>query len=80
MVSRAAAAVDKLLLECAQLLSKHGYLVAAKGPKYLDDEHEAALAQAKKSGYRFVSKHGVVLEEGDPERLLVVFEQDILAL
>ena len=75
VVSRAAAAVDRLLVECAQLLARHGHLVAAKGPKYLAEEHDAALAQAKKLGYRFVSKHSVQLEDGDPERLLVVFER-----
>lgn len=74
-VTRATGAADAVLAECADLMQRHGHVVIFKGPAYDDAEHAAALRAAERLGYRFVTRRAVRLEEGDPERLQVVFEK-----
>lgn len=75
VVSRAAAAVDKLLVETRDLVAPNGYLLVAKGPAYAGEEHERALRQAGKAGFRFVSDRAVRLTPEDPERRIVVWRR-----
>ena len=75
VVSRAAGPVDRLLPELEPMLAPHARAVVYKGPNYSQEEHEAAIAVAERLGLRFVVVNAVQLEDGDPERLFVVFER-----
>ena len=46
-----------------------------KGPSFISEEKSDAMRVCSNFGYRFVNQQAVVLEEGDPERLLVVFQR-----
>jgi 16S rRNA (guanine527-N7)-methyltransferase len=73
---RAMGQASLILEEAADLLEKSGHLVIYKGPAFAGDERQAALAACTGLGYRFVSERRVVLEDGDPERVMVVFERN----
>ena len=76
VVSRAAAAVDKLLIECVELLAHKGHLIAFQGPGYDEAAHERALNVAEQKGYRFVTITGLQLLPEAPERMLITFQRD----
>jgi 16S rRNA (guanine527-N7)-methyltransferase len=75
VVCRAMGQAAEVLAESADLLHKSGHLVIYKGPAFAGDERTVALAAAVKHGFRFVSERSCVLEEGDPERVMVVFQR-----
>lgn len=75
VVSRAMGAGEEVLVEAAQLLAPHGHLILYKGPAFAGEERERTLSACPALGYRFIAERTVVLEAGDPERILVVFER-----
>jgi 16S rRNA (guanine527-N7)-methyltransferase len=72
---RAMGQASEVLVESAQLLHKSGFCVIYKGPAFAGDEKAAALKAGEALGYRFVSERRVVLEDGDPERVMAVFQR-----
>lgn len=72
---RAMGQAAEVLAEAADLLHKSGHLALYKGPAFAGAERDAALQACGRLGYRFVNEHRVVLDEGDPERVMVVFER-----
>ncbi len=75
VVSRAMAACNEVLAEAAPLLQKSGHLIVFKGPNYPGEEEQKALVSCKHLGFRALSQRWVTLEDGDPERVQVVFER-----
>lgn len=75
VVTRATGQTDVLLQECAPMIAAGGCLLLMKGPAYEGAEHNAALKAAKMWHYYHESTQRVQLEDGDPERLLVVFRR-----
>jgi 16S rRNA (guanine527-N7)-methyltransferase len=75
VVSRAMAQCDEVLDEAAALLQPHGHCVVFKGPAFAGEERERTMGACARLGYRFVSERRVVLEDGDPERVMVIFER-----
>ena len=72
---RAMGQADEVLQESANLLHKSGFCVIWKGPAFAGDEKERALTACERLGYRFVSERRVVLEDGDPERVMAIFQR-----
>lgn len=64
---------DLVLREAADLVRPHGYVALYKGPAFAGDERERTLAAGEKLGYRSIAERRVVLEDGDPERIIVIF-------
>jgi 16S rRNA (guanine527-N7)-methyltransferase len=75
VVCRAMGQAAEVLAEAADLLHKSGHLAIYKGPAFAGEERDHALAAAGRLGYRFVSDRRVVLEDGDPERLIVIYQR-----
>lgn len=75
VTSRAMAQAVEVLTEAAPLLRRHGHCIIYKGPAYLGEERKSALIRSTKLGYRHVADRSLVLEPGDPERILTVFER-----
>lgn len=75
VVSRAAGPVDRMLEETMHMVEPHGHLVIAKGPNYGGEEQERAEVTARKCGYVWVADNAIVLEPGDPERRILIFER-----
>ena len=75
VVSRAMAATAEVIAEAAPLLQKSGHLIVFKGPAYPGTEEQAAVEACRHLGFRAVSQRWVQLEEGDPERVQVVFQR-----
>ncbi len=75
VVSRAMGQAADVLRSAEPLLRVHGHCIIYKGPAFAGDEEQAALTTAKHLGFRFVSCRWVRLEDGDPERVQVVFER-----
>jgi 16S rRNA (guanine527-N7)-methyltransferase len=75
VVCRAMGQAADVLGESADLLHKSGHLVVYKGPAFAGPERDAALAACARLGLRHVSDRDVVLEEGDPARVLAVFQR-----
>lgn len=75
VTSRAMGQAAEVLEQAAPLLRRHGNLVIWKGPAFAGDEREAAIAICPRLGFRHVSDRTVVLEPGDPERVVAVFER-----
>jgi 16S rRNA (guanine527-N7)-methyltransferase len=73
VVARAVGSVSKLMPEAAPLLVYGGRLIVMKGPAYDDAERDAVRASARSHGFEQVDEVAVRLEEGDPERLIIVF-------
>lgn len=64
---------DLVLEEAADLVRPHGHVVMSKGPSYVGEERDRTLAAAEKLGYRLVTERGLVLDEGEGERIIAVF-------
>ena len=75
LVSRAVGQTALLMQEAAPMLAPDASLVLYKGPQYEGDEHKAALKAAKQFYYAFDRIERLQLEDGDPERLLVVYRR-----
>lgn len=75
VVSRAMGQCDEVLSEASPLLGNHGHCIVYKGPAFAGKERERTLLYAEELGYRFVDDRRVSLDEGDPERVMVVFER-----
>lgn len=75
VTSRAMGQASDVLHESAGLLHKSGFCVIWKGPAFAGEEKQAALLACEKLGFRFVSERRVVLEDGDPERVMAVFQR-----
>ena len=75
VVCRAMGQASEILAECADLLHKSGHCVIYKGPAFAGDERDTAQTTASKLGYRYVSERRVVLEEGDPERVMAIYQR-----
>ena len=75
VVSRAVGQTALLMQECAPLLAPDGYLILYKGPQYEGEEHNKALKAGKQFFYAHIKTVKLRLEDGDPERLLVVFKR-----
>ncbi len=73
---RAMGQTDEILAEASDLLHKSGHLIVYKGPAFAGDERAKAVDACHRLGFRLVSERAVVLDEGDPERLLVVFVRE----
>ncbi len=76
VVCRAMGQAAEILAESADLLHKSGHVVIYKGPAFAGPERAAALSAAVRCGFRFLSERRVVLEEGDPERVMVIFQRN----
>jgi 16S rRNA (guanine527-N7)-methyltransferase len=63
------------LAESADLLHKGGHLALYKGPAFAGEERDEALAACARLGYRLVNQREVVLEEGDPARVMAIFQR-----
>ncbi len=74
---RAMGQAADVLQESATLLHKSGFCVIYKGPAFAGEEKAAALVVCEKLGYRFVSERRVTLEDGDPERVMVIYQRII---
>jgi len=72
---RAMGQAEAVLVESADLLRKSGHCLIWKGPGFAGDERSVVLAAAGRLGYRFVAERRSVLDDGDPERVLVVFQR-----
>ncbi len=75
VTARAVGQTDKLMEEAKALLEHKGHLVLAKGPGYKGDEERRARSAAKKLGYHVGEVISLQLEDGDPERYLLVFQR-----
>lgn len=75
LVSRAVGQTALLMQEAAPMLAPDAPLILYKGPQYEGDEHKAALKAAKQFYYVFDRIERLQLEDGDPERLLVVYRR-----
>ena len=65
----------EVLHESVHLLHKGGHLVIWKGPAFAGDEKAMALSACNQLGFTHVGERSVVLEEGDPERVMVIFQR-----
>jgi 16S rRNA (guanine527-N7)-methyltransferase len=72
---RAMGQADEVLQESANLLHKSGFCVIWKGPAFAGEEKAKALTACERLGFRFVSERRVVLEDGDPERVMAIFQR-----
>jgi 16S rRNA (guanine527-N7)-methyltransferase len=70
-MGRAAAVLE----EAADLLHKSGHLVLYKGPAFAGAERDEALRACDRLGYRLVNQRQLVLEEGDPGRVMAIFQR-----
>ena len=73
---RAMGQTADVLAEAADMVRPHGHVVIYKGPAFAGDERTAAEAAAKKLGYHLAGERGVVLAEGDPERVMLIYQRD----
>ena len=64
-----------VLAEAGDLLHKSGHCAIYKGPAFAGDERDEALQACDRLGYRLVNQRQVVLEDGDPERVMVIFQR-----
>jgi 16S rRNA (guanine527-N7)-methyltransferase len=64
-----------VLAEAADLLHKSGHLALYKGPAFAGEELDEALRACDRLGYRLVNQRQVVLEEGDPGRVMAIFQR-----
>ncbi len=74
---RAMGQTAEIMAEAADLLHKSGHLMLFKGPAFAGDERAAAITACERLGYRLVSERRVILEDGDPERVLVVVQRTL---
>ena len=72
---RAMGQAIEVLHESVHLLRKGGFLVIWKGPAFAGDEKLLALSACNQLGFNFIGERSVVLEEGDPERVMVIFQR-----
>lgn len=75
VVSRAMGQCDEVMAEAAPLLQSHGHCIVYKGPAFAGEERERTMGGCGRLGYRYLSERRTVLEDGDPERVMVVFER-----
>lgn len=75
VVSRAMGQCDDVLAEAAPLLHASGHCIVFKGPAFAGEERERTMGGAARLGFRFLSERRTVLADGDPERVMVVFER-----
>lgn len=75
VTSRAMAATDECMREAAPLLRRHGHLLVWKGPAFASEERPGVMAACTRFGWRLVGERGFTLDEGDPQRVLVVLER-----
>ncbi|MBA3709584.1 MAG: class I SAM-dependent methyltransferase [Planctomycetes bacterium] len=75
VVCRAMGQAVEVLGECADLLHKSGHLVLYKGPAFAGAERDAAMAACARLGYRHISDRTVALDDGDPARVMAVFQR-----
>ncbi len=75
VVCRAMGQAAEILAEAGPLLQKSGHLVIYKGPAYSGDEEHTAVEACRHLGFRAISQRWVKLDEGDPERVQVIFEK-----
>lgn len=75
VVNRAMGQADEVLAEVAPLLRPHGHLLIWKGPAFEGTERDRAAAAAPKLGFRVLGVRRVVLDDGDPERLLAAYQR-----
>ena len=75
VVCRAMGQAAEVLAEAGPLLQKSGHLVIYKGPAYSGDEEHTAVDACRHLGFRAISQRWVALDEGDPERVQVIFEK-----
>jgi len=72
---RAMGPAAAVLAEAAGLLRKSGHLALYKGPAFAGAELAAALSACDRLGYRLVNQRQLVLEDGDPERVVAIFQR-----
>jgi 16S rRNA (guanine527-N7)-methyltransferase len=72
---RAMGQAVEVLQEAAQLLHKSGFCVIYKGPAFAGEEKAVAEKACDELGYRYVSERRVILEDGDPERVMVIYQR-----
>lgn len=72
---RAMGQADLVLAEAADLVRPHGHVAIYKGPAFAGDERTRAMAKADELGYRLIAERATVLEDGDPERVIAVFQR-----
>ncbi|MBN2452413.1 MAG: 16S rRNA (guanine(527)-N(7))-methyltransferase RsmG [Lentisphaeria bacterium] len=73
VTARAVGKAADLFVETTGLLRPGGSLLLLEGPTFGGGERRAALRAAGSAGFTLRREVPVTLEEGDPERLLVVF-------
>lgn len=73
---RAMGQADAVLTEAADLVRPHGHVAVYKGPAFTGEERERALAVGGRLGYRLVAERAVLLDEGDPQRVIAIFQRE----
>ena len=72
---RAMGQAAEILSEAAHFLQKSGHLIIYKGPAFAGEEKAAAAKACETLDFRFIGERKVVLEEGDPERVMVIYQR-----
>jgi 16S rRNA (guanine527-N7)-methyltransferase len=75
VVARAVGQAELLIREAAGLLESGGCLLLLKGPSYLGEEHERALAAAAAMRLRYEQTTEIALVAGEAPRLLLVYRK-----
>jgi len=73
---RAMGPANEVLREAADLVRPHGVVAIYKGPAFTGDERDQAVAVGGKLGYRLITERVVQLEDGDPQRVIAIFQRD----
>lgn len=75
VTARAVGPADEVLEEAEALVRRGGFLLLLKGPSFVEQERQAAVASAERLGFDMVQEMTMALDETDPERILVLFER-----
>ena len=73
VIARAVGQADRILEEAAGLVCPMGWLLLLKGPGFARDERDRAMDAAAELGFELMHETATELDDGDPERLLVLF-------
>ena len=75
VTARAVGPAADVLAEADALVRPDGFLLLLKGPSFVAQERQAALASAARFGFELVQEMQIALDDTDPDRILVLFER-----
>jgi 16S rRNA (guanine527-N7)-methyltransferase len=75
VTARAVGPAEDVLVEADALVRPDGFLLLLKGPSFVEQERQAALASAARFGFELVQEMQIALDDTDPSRILVLFER-----